>query len=118
MGQRDTIADAVCPRTGEPVQVFGTFLDEQGLFLERNGDIGITPGLLGPGSPWVLVGTFIEGLTDDYFKNDLPQESSVLFTGDTLYLNDQDELVHGPLQFHAYPGNIDDMIKTLKFYII
>lgn len=39
---------------------------------------------------------------------------SVLFPGDTLYVDERDQLQAGPLAFHSYPGNVQDMIESLE----
>eukprot|EP00567_Pseudictyota_dubia_P006832 CAMPEP_0197451676 /NCGR_PEP_ID=MMETSP1175-20131217/29783_1 /TAXON_ID=1003142 /ORGANISM="Triceratium dubium, Strain CCMP147" /LENGTH=216 /DNA_ID=CAMNT_0042984479 /DNA_START=164 /DNA_END=814 /DNA_ORIENTATION=- len=44
-------------------------------------------------------------------------DTTVLFPGDTLYPNEEGILAHGPLQFYAYEGNVQDMIATLKFFV-
>jgi glyoxylase-like metal-dependent hydrolase (beta-lactamase superfamily II) len=55
------------------------------------------------------------GVTTYYYQND--KDISVLFTGDTLYANAEGRLLHGPLQFHSYPGKAEDFINTLTMYI-
>jgi hypothetical protein len=52
-----------------------------------------------------------------YFYKDGDDGVSVLFTGDTLYANDEGRILRGPLEYHPYQGNREDMIKTLSFYI-
>ena len=55
------------------------------------------------------------GVTSYFWKN---EGCSVLFTGDTLYLDEHGRFQHGPLQFHhAYPGNIQDMIDSFQLYL-
>lgn len=57
-----------------------------------------------------------KGVTSYLWKND-KEGFSVLFTGDTLYRDEQGQYAHGPLQFHAYAGNREDMIRTLELYL-
>ena len=70
-----------------------------------------------------------EGVTCYYYKpsnlssssssKEGEHEFSVLFTGDSLYCasnsGTKKEFNIGPLQFHSYDGNIQDMITTLTF---
>ena len=56
-----------------------------------------------------------QGVTSYYYK---PQgeDFTVLFTGDSLYYsNPQGRYNIGPMTFHAYNGNVQDMINTLTF---
>lgn len=55
------------------------------------------------------------GVTSYFYKDG--DGVSVLFTGDSLYADEDGRLLRGPLEYHPYQGNREDMIRTLSLYI-
>ena len=55
---------------GEQYIIFGQYLTDAGMFLDRNGVVGFAPGMLFAGSPWVVVGPFLDIVLDDYLNDD------------------------------------------------
>ncbi|MCB1232810.1 MAG: hypothetical protein KDN19_21375, partial [Verrucomicrobiae bacterium] len=69
-GDLEPIATATGPN-GEELVIYGQYVDPQGLFLERNGVVGVTPGLIDP--DFIPVGPSLEDLLDDRFNDDKQQ---------------------------------------------
>jgi hypothetical protein len=55
------------------------------------------------------------GVTSYWWKSS--EGFTILFSGDTLYSNEQGRFARGPLQFHSYPGNKEDMIKSFQLFL-
>ena len=58
-----------------------------------------------------------KGVTSYLWKTPSTEGVSVLFTGDSLYPNNQGILAPGVMAFYPYPGNREDMIRSYELYL-
>ena len=57
------------------------------------------------------------GVTSYLWKLGDDQNTSVLFPGDSLYIGEDGSFQHGPLMFHSYDGNVQDMIDSFELML-